>query len=55
MYESARQALQKIIEIIERIESRCMAADGPVTPTIQEIIEADLREIYWIAKSCVDE
>lgn len=38
--------LSRIAEIIETIEQRCMATDGPVTPTTKEITEAELRAIY---------
>lgn len=35
-----------ITSIIERVENRCMAVDGPVTPTTKEIRESELRQIY---------
>ena len=41
--------LSRIKEIIHEIENRCTAADGPVTPTSQEITERDLQRIYALA------
>lgn len=40
------ERLAEIRRIIERIENRCMAVDGPVTPTTQKITEQELRDIY---------
>lgn len=31
---------------IDRIEERCMATDGPVTPTLQEMREDELADIW---------
>jgi len=42
--------LERILNIIEGVEIRCMAADGPVTPTIREMREDEMREIYNLAK-----
>lgn len=35
---------------IEGIDNRCMAADGPVTPTLEEARPEELRRIYNAAK-----
>lgn len=43
-------ACQEIIDVIERVENRCMAVDGPVTPTTEELSEDELRTIYQSAK-----
>lgn len=43
------EALLEIREIIEAVENRCMAADGPVTPTHQEITDEEIRRIYKLA------
>ncbi len=43
------ERLQSIREIIERVENRCMAADGPVTNTRQEMTDDELRAIYVLA------
>lgn len=38
--------LARIREIIENVDNRAMAADGPVTPTLQEMTQAEMSEIY---------
>lgn len=42
--------LKKIKEIIEIVDNRCMAADGPVTPTKDEITDKELKEIYKLTQ-----
>lgn len=42
--------LDHIVGIIDAVENRCMAADGPVTPTLKEMDEEELRHIYRLAK-----
>lgn len=42
--------MAQICEIIEGVEGRCMAVDGPVTPTLKEMTEKELRQIYRLAK-----
>jgi hypothetical protein len=44
-------AEEKFLKIIDRIEARAMAMDGPVTPTMEEATEEELSEIWH----CVDE
>jgi len=39
-----------IVSLIDAVENRCMAVDGPVTPTHQEITDEELRKIYRAAK-----
>lgn len=46
---AALSRLERIAEIIEAVENRCMAVDGPVTPTLQEMTEEELRRIYALA------
>ena len=41
-----REAADKFNDIIDTIEGRCMAADGPVTPTLQEMTEKELRSLW---------
>jgi hypothetical protein len=41
--------LKRIREIIEAVDNRCTAADGPVTPTLQEMTQAELSRIYALA------
>ena len=43
------ERLKRIAEIIERVDNRCMAVDGPVTPTLDEMSPDELREIYNLA------
>ena len=42
-------SLARIAEIIETVDNRAMAADGPVTPTLQEMEPAEMLEIYRLA------
>ncbi len=39
-----------ICRTIEKIDDRCIVADGPVTPTLQEATDEELRRIYQAAK-----
>jgi hypothetical protein len=48
--EHLRKSMQLILGVIDGVEQRCMAADGPVTPTCDEITDAELRVIYELAK-----
>ncbi len=43
------EKLKRIAGIIERVDNRCMAADGPVTPTLQEMTQSEISEIYKLA------
>lgn len=43
--------LQRIAEIIEQVDDRCMAAEGPVTPTLSEMRQEEISEIYELAKN----
>lgn len=38
--------LEKAEAVILRAENMCMASDGPVSPTITEISDDDIKEIY---------
>ena len=40
---------QVIAETLDHIDTRCMASDGPVTPTLQEATNKELRMIYRAA------
>ena len=48
-YSEMLSAAQSICHTISIIETRCMAADGPVTPTLQEMTESELRLIWKAA------
>lgn len=39
----------QIREVIEHVENRCLAADGPVTKTCDEITDDELIKIYTLA------
>lgn len=41
--------LQEIRSIIDRVENRCLAVDGPVSNTRHEMTDIELREIYVLA------
>lgn len=43
------ERLARIAEIIETVDGRCMAADGPVTPTHREISAGEILNIYLLA------
>lgn len=44
---------QMFIDTIHSVEQRCMAADGPVTPTCKEITDDELRKLYRAAEQAV--
>jgi len=41
--------LVDIAKIIEAVDHRCMAVDGPVTPTLEEMTQAEISSIYLLA------
>ncbi len=41
-----REDIAKFNSIIDQVEARCMAVDGPVTPTLQEMGEAELSDLW---------
>jgi hypothetical protein len=42
--------LAQIAEIIECVDNRCMAVDGPIPSTDEEITLPEIQKIYKIAK-----
>lgn len=48
--EQRKWAAKKFCEILERIDNRCMAADGCVTRTLAEATDTELRMLYRLAK-----
>ena len=46
---SSEERLLRIKQIIEDVDNRCLAADGPVTPTLQEMTVDEMRRIYALA------
>lgn len=47
MDESKR--LWLIADIIEGVDQRCAAADGPVTPTLEEMTQEEISAVYALA------
>ena len=45
----AERRLNEIRDIIEAVDNRCMAADGPVTPTLKEMRQEEISHIYELA------
>jgi len=41
--------LLRIAGIIEEVDNRCSASDGPVPPTLEEMTQGDLSAIYALA------
>lgn len=41
--------LRRIKAIIEAVDNRCAAADGPVTPTLKEMHQEEISAIYALA------
>lgn len=44
--EALEAAHQRVRSIILSVENRCMAADGPVSRTLEEMTEDELRAIW---------
>ena len=44
------ERLREIARIIEAVDDRAMACDGPVTPTLQEMTQEEISRIYALAK-----
>lgn len=45
-FSPVTQSIDRFNKIIDNIECRCMAVDGPVTPTLQEMKEDELAAIW---------
>lgn len=52
--EIRRFCARKFCAILEAIDQRCMAADGPVTPTLREATDTELRMLYRMAKKLTE-
>jgi len=48
-YQKPKTPADRFCELLEAIDQRCAAADGPVTPTIQEATTDELRRLYLFA------
>ena len=46
--ESFKTAAEQFNRIIDNIENRCMACDGPVTPTLQAATEGELSLLWHL-------
>jgi hypothetical protein len=53
--KAIRQAAEDVSNVILTVENRCLAADGPVTPTLQEMTEKELRKLWRAAQRIVTE
>jgi hypothetical protein len=42
--------LNTIVNIIETVDRRCEAADGPVPSTREEMTDVEMRQIYKLAR-----
>jgi hypothetical protein len=49
----AQAACRTVVDTIHSVENRCMAADGPVTPTCDEITDAELRAMYEACRAAL--
>ena len=48
--ENLAGRLKRIAQIIEDVDNRCMFVDGPVSPTLQEMTQEEISEVYHLAK-----
>lgn len=44
-----KKRLDRIAQVLEDVDYRCICADGPVTPTRDEITDDELRLIYRLS------
>jgi hypothetical protein len=52
---AARAArLDEIARIIEAVDNRCMATDGPVTATLREMSQEEISRIYALASGTIE-
>jgi hypothetical protein len=48
-YKKRPTNADRFCELLESIDNRCMAGDGPVTPTLSEATADELRKLYLFA------
>ena len=53
--EALEAALLVVTSTIESVDNRCMAADGPVTPTLDEMTQEEISLIYNTAVAALKE
>lgn len=46
--ERLAELLKPVADIIETVDNRCSAADGPVTPTEREITQGEMKRLLLI-------
>lgn len=51
MARIATRSCKEIVEIIQDVDRRCEIADGDVTPTLQEMRQAEFTRIYKLAQA----
>jgi hypothetical protein len=44
------ERLKRIAQIILDVDNRCMAVDGPVTPTLEEMTQDEISEIWELSR-----
>lgn len=44
-----KKALREIVNIIDNVDNRCLAMDGPVASTLQEMRMEEMQRIYELA------
>lgn len=49
----SRKRLAAIADILDTVEGRCLAVDGPVARTSEEITDGEIRRIYRLATRLV--
>lgn len=45
-----QRRLDAIAQVIWDVDNRCMAADGPVSKTLEEMTQAEISQIYKLAR-----
>lgn len=53
-FEGMKERLSQIVDIIEAVDNRCSAADGDVTPTLEEMTQEEMSRIYALAGGIVE-
>jgi hypothetical protein len=48
---TSSKRLQQIAQIMEQVDNRCLACDGPVSKFQDEVTDRELRQIYVLATS----
>lgn len=49
MLRAHQSRYEAILTVIDNVETRCMAVDGPVSKTADEITDEELRTIFVLA------